>query len=145
MGLIRDVETELGKLKQDRRALRTFGITMASCLAVIGVLMYFVGHHPRRALWTWIIGAAFFVLGFSAPRALREVHRVWMGLAFVLGWFVSRIILAILFYGIVTPIAVGMRLAGKDVLQEKIDRGATTYWIRRESAADDTKACEKLF
>ena len=145
MSIIRDVATELKKLKQDRVALRNFGFTMAAALALIGVAMRFVGHHPVRAFWTWAIAAAFLLFGLAAPRALKGIHRVWMGFAFVLGWFVSRIILGVIFFGIITPIGVIMKLAGKDVLSEKIDRGAATYWIPRESAAEDPKRCEKPF
>ena len=145
MSIIRDVATELKKLRQDRRALRNFGLTMAAALALIGLAMNFVGHHPRRAFWTWAVAAAFLLFGLVAPRALKGIHRVWMGFAFVLGWFVSRIILGAVFFGIITPIGLAMKLAGKDVLREKIDRGATTYWIPRESAAEDPKRCEKPF
>jgi predicted membrane protein len=145
MNIIRDVSTELKKLEQDRAALRKFGLTMAAALALIGVAMHFVGHHPRRAFWTWVVAAAFLFFGLVAPRALKGLHRVWMGLAFVLGWFVSRIILGAIFFGIVTPIGVVMKLAGKDLLREKIDRSAATYWIPRESAVEDPKRCEKPF
>jgi|WetSurMetagenome_2_1015567.scaffolds.fasta_scaffold14051_5 hypothetical protein len=145
MSIIRDVSTELAKLKQDRAALRNFGLTMAAALALIGLAMRYVGHHPGRAFWTWMVAAAFLLLGLVAPRALREIHRVWMGLAFVLGWLVSRIILCAVFFGIITPIAVVMKLAGTDVLREKIDRNAATYWIPREPGADDPKRCEKPF
>ncbi|MFA4946987.1 MAG: SxtJ family membrane protein [Candidatus Krumholzibacteriia bacterium] len=145
MSIIRDVATELKKLKQDRAALRNFGLTMAAALALIGVAMHFVGRHPRRAFWTWVVAAAFLFFGLVAPRALKGIHRAWMALAFVLGWFVSRIILGVIFFGVITPIGVVMKLAGKDVLREKIDRSATTYWIPRESAAEDPKRCEKPF
>jgi hypothetical protein len=145
MSIIRDVATELKKLKQDRAALRNFGLTMAAALALIGVAMHFVGHHPRRAFWTWVVAAAFLFFGLVAPRALKGIHRAWMALAFVLGWFVSRIILGVIFFGIITPIGVVMKLAGKDVLHEKIDRSAMTYWIPRDAAAEDPKRCEKPF
>jgi hypothetical protein len=145
MSIVRDVSTELKKLKQDRSALRTFGLTMAVAVALIGVAMRFVGHHPHRAFWTWMAAAAFLAFGLVAPRALAGFHRLWMGLAFVLGWFVSRIILSVIFFGIITPIGVIMKIAGKDILSEKIDRNASTYWIPRDPAAEDPKRCEKPF
>ncbi len=145
MSITRDVSAELRKLKQDSAALRKYGLTMAVALGLIGAAMRFVGHHPQRAFWTWIAAGAFLVLGLAAPRTLRGMHRVWMGLAFVLGWFVSRIILSVIFFGIITPIGVVMKIAGKDVLSEKIDRNAATYWITRDPAAEDPKRCEKPF
>jgi hypothetical protein len=145
MSLFRDVSIELKNLKQDRAALRNFGVTMAAALALIGIAMRFIGHHPVRAAWTWAIAAVFLLFGLIAPRALKHIHRVWMGFAFVLGWFVSRIILCVIFFGIITPMGVVMRLSGKDLLHERIDRGAATYWIPRDPAAEDPKRCEKLF
>lgn len=145
MSIIRDVATELKRLKQDRGALRKYGLTMAAALALVGLAMRYVGHHPGRAFWTWMLGAAFLLLGIVAPRALKEIHRVWMGLAFVLGWFVSRMILCAVFFGIITPIGVIMKLAGKDILRQRIDRNAATYWMPREPGADDPKRCEKPF
>jgi hypothetical protein len=145
MSLFSDVTAELKRLRQDRMALRKFGLTMAAVLALIGAGMRFWGHHPQRALWTWIAGGAFLILGLVVPGALRGIHRAWMGLAFVLGWFVSRIILAVIFFGIITPIGFIMRRAGKDILNENIDRNASTYWIPRDPAAEDPKKCEKPF
>ena len=145
MGIIHDVSSALKKLKQDDKALRSYGFVMAGALALIGAAMRFIGHHPVRATWTWAVAGAFLLLGLLVPRALKGLHRVWMGLAFVLGWFVSRILLGVIFYGIITPIAVGMKLAGRDVLRERIDRGAKTYWLPRQPGADDPKACEKPF
>lgn len=145
MSIVHDVSVELKKLKQNRSTLRNFGLTMAVALALIGVAMRLAGHHPPRAFWAWGLAAGFLLLGLVAPRALKEIHRVWMGLAFVLGWFVSRIILSVIFFGIITPIGIVMKLAGKDILSEKIDRNASTYWIPRDPAADDPKRCEKPF
>jgi hypothetical protein len=145
MGLFSDVSSELRRLREDRAALRKFGVTMAAALAAIGAGMRFVGHHPQRALGIWIAAAAFLLAGLAAPRALAGFRRVWMGLAFVLGWFVSRVILGVIFFGVVTPIGVGMRIAGRDPLREKIDRTAPTYWMPRDPGAEDPKRCEKPF
>jgi hypothetical protein len=76
---------------------------------------------------------------------LRGVFRVWMGVAVVLGYFMSRIILSLLFYLVVTPIGLAMKLMGKDVLNEKWDRKAESYWIKRDKKTFDKKRYEKLY
>lgn len=144
MSFINDIASEFKKLKQDRKDLRNFAITMFVALAIIGGLMFFLGKHPIRAYWAWGIGGVFLIWGFVAPMTLKFVYQIWMGLAFVLGWFVSRIILLILFYGVVTPIALLMKLLRKDLLHQKLDRNAASYWIRREEEPDPKKY-EKLF
>ncbi len=145
MDLFSDVSSELKRLRRDRATLRRFGVTMAAVLAVIGAGMRFLAHHPQRALWTWIAASVFLLAGIAAPRALAGFHRFWMGLAFVLGWFVSRVILGVIFYGVITPIGVGMRIAGRDLLRERIDRKAPTYWMPRDPGAEDPNRCEKPF
>ncbi len=145
MSLITDVASELQKVKADRKALRNFGITMAIALAILGTLLFFFGHHSQRAYWLWGVGALFLLFGFVMPMILKPIHKVWMGLAFVLGWFVSRIILIILFYLVIMPIGILMKLLGKDLLHRKIDKNASTYWLKRDVSDDDPKKYEKLF
>ena len=72
------------------------------------------------------------VTGALVPTWLRPVHRAWMALAFTLGWFVSRLLLAAVFALLVTPIAWVARLSGKRFLEVEPDPGATSYWVRRD-------------
>jgi hypothetical protein len=57
-----------------------------------------------------------------------------MGLGIVLGFFVSRIILSIIFFGVITPIGLLMKLFGKDILDERIEKGKASYWHQRPDA-----------
>ena len=86
-----------------------------------------------------------FALSHVAYPAMKPVHIGWMMLALALGWLNTRLLLGVFFYVIVTPIGVIMRLFGKDILDEKLDRSATTYWIKRESVPLDKKRYENLF
>ncbi|NIR51219.1 hypothetical protein GWO43_21650 [candidate division KSB1 bacterium] len=145
MSLISDVSSELKNLKSDKKTLRKFGFTIAAALGVIGLLVFFVGSHSQRAFWLWGAGALFLVFGELLPASLKYIHIVWMGLAFVLGWIVSRLILSVLFYLVITPIGLIMRLFGKDPLDREIDRDAVTYWKKRESQEIKPERYEKLF
>lgn len=87
----------------------------------------------------------FLLLGFAAPAVLRPVHKLWMGLAFVLGWFMSRLILSLVYYLVLTPIGLAMRVRGKDFLNKKIDREASTYWIKRPKPEMGKERYERLF
>lgn len=132
-----------GRINASPHELRKFGIMFAAMCLVVGAYMFFKG----SAHWPWFAGgAAFFSLSGLFGRAiLRPLYIGWMKFAFVLGWINTRILLGLFFYVVVTPIGVAMRLFGKDLLDQKIDRPAATYWIRREKGTFDPKRCERLF
>ncbi len=145
MNLFRDVKNELSKLNQEPDALRKFGITICIVLSLIGGLVYLKGAHPLRALVFWAVSSVFLLMAFVIPGALKLIYKIWMGIAFVLGWFMSRLILTILFYGVVTPIGVLMRLTGRDTLDRKIDKETSSYWIRRPHSAFMKEKYTRLF
>lgn len=97
--------------------------------------------------WKWFfgVGAGLFALSHVAYPLMKPIHIGWMTLAFALGWLNTRLLLGVFFYFIVTPIGVVMRLFGKDLLDEKLNRSATTYWIKRESVPVDKARYENLF
>lgn len=76
------------------------------------------------------------VLGLVAPSAMRWIFVGWMMLAFPIGWLVSQITLIILFYGMLTPVALFFRLTGRDPLCRKMNTGESTYWTAKEQPQD---------
>ena len=120
---------ELAAVKSSPRDLRKFGITMGIAFAVLGGLLLWRGHwQPRYFFW---IAGAFLVLGLAAPVVLRPVQRAWMAFAIVLGWVMTRVILVVLFYVGITPIALIARLVGKRFFDLGFEPARTSYWITR--------------
>lgn len=78
-----------------------------------------------------IVGAAVAACGIGRPSALRLVYVGWMTACWPIGWLVSHVLLGIVYYLIVTPLAVALRMAGRDPLERHLDREATTYWKPR--------------
>jgi hypothetical protein len=76
-------------------------------------------------------GVALVILGLLWPRALSVVHRAWMAVGHALGWVNTRILLGIVFYGIVTPMGLVMRLAGRDPMRRGFDAMASSYRVPR--------------
>ena len=70
--------------------------------------------------------------GLVFPRLIKPVFVTWLTLAVPIGWVVSRIFLMILFWGVITPMAVVMRLSGRDVLGLRRQHGTATYWTTKE-------------
>jgi hypothetical protein len=74
------------------------------------------------------------LLGLLWPRAVRPVFVAWMVLAFPVGWAVAYALLAVVFYGIFTPLGLGFRLAGRDVLGLRRPAGRESYWWPKPAA-----------
>jgi hypothetical protein len=76
------------------------------------------------------------LLGLLAPRAIRPVYVGWMLAVFPIGWVVSHVVLAAVFFLVITPIGATLRLLGHDPLHRRYDRAANTYWIARRDPPD---------
>lgn len=124
---------ELKEIKSDKKQLREFGLTIGIILVILGGIAVWRGKCTGTILLT--IGSVLIVLGLGAPELLKVPQKLWMALAVVIGFFMSRLILVILFYTVITPIGIIVKLLGKDVLNERIDKKAASYWIKRPSEA----------
>lgn len=128
-------------LRPDVSRLASFGRFAAAAFGLLAALAWWrhsvlgVRLSPdgaRAAVWVLAgLGAACLALSWVAPRALRGLWVALSVVAFPIGWVVSHAVLAFLYFGILTPIGVVFRAAGRDVLARRYDRSAPTYWIRR--------------
>jgi polyferredoxin len=92
--------------------LRRFGLTVGGIFGLIALWPWLVRGGPIR--WWALIGAVGLLMpAILAPAILRPVHRIWMKAGHVLGWVNTRILLGIVFYGIVTPLGLIRRMLGK--------------------------------
>ncbi len=118
------------KLKLDKTTLKKFGITMG--MAFLIITLFILIRHKHAALSTSIISIMFFISALAMPVLLKPVYLLWMRLAYILSWINTRLILFIMFYIVFTPIGIGMRLFGADLLDRKIARDKGSYWLRKE-------------
>jgi hypothetical protein len=117
------------------RTLRQFAGIL---LVVFGLLSGFeaiVRHRPQLALVYGLVALLVGPVGLFRPRAVRPIFVAWSVLAFPIGWLVSTTILALLFYGLFTPIALVFRVRGRDLLaRHRPD--VQTYWTPKPAARD---------
>ena len=118
------------KLHTDKVTLRKFGNIMGVALLVIALIVFF--KHRQLPVALLALSILFFILGACLPSVLRLPYIAWMRLAFCLGWINTRILLFFLFYLIFTPIGLGMRLFGVDLLGKRIEKGKLSYWKKKE-------------
>ena len=111
----------------DRRELRSFGKSMVIGFAIIAGLLWWWGH-PTAAMVCAGVGVALFVVAFSETVVGLWAYRVVMGISFAIGSVVSRVLIAALYYGVITPIALALRATGRDALALK-KPAVDSYWV----------------
>jgi hypothetical protein len=127
-----------------KKEIRTFGIGLAVILAVIASLSSYK-HGQLRLLWLYGVSGVLLVLSLAAPDLLKPVYKTWMKVAHAIGWFNTRVLLAVIYYVVFTPISCLSRLFGQDLLDSKWEPQASTYWIEREAKQRVQKDYEKQF
>lgn len=113
----------------DVRQLRHFGFLVGGIFGVIG-LWPMVWRHQNPRLWALALTVLLVLPALVAPRILKPVHRAWMALGEVLAWVNTRILLGVVFYGVVTPIGLVMRLMGRDPMHRQFERAGESYRVR---------------
>lgn len=116
--------------------LRSFGLLVGAVFIIIGVWPTLL-HSGALRLWALLPGILLVVFGLIWPPALRFVYRGWMAIGLVLGWINTRIILGIIFYGLMTPVGLFMRARGKDFMRKLSVQGAETYRVNRSPRPPD--------
>ncbi len=134
---------DIRNIKSGRRDLRKFGITVGIALGVFGGLFLWRGKGYYDILF--YIAGAFLLLSLTVPVVLKPVQKAWMALAVILGWVMTRVILCILFYAVVTPISLISRLFGKGFLDLEFDENARSYWVPKEPRSSDKHEYEKQY
>jgi hypothetical protein len=137
------IAEELRAVKSGRGDLRKFGITMAVGLGVLGALFLWRGKGEPMIFFG--LAALFLLLGLALPTVLRPVQRAWMAFAIVLGWVMTRVILVILFFVGVTPVALIARVVGKRFLALGFEPDRASYWEPREKPDRGSERYESQF
>lgn len=131
------------EIDASRKNLKKFGRTMWLCLLVIGAILFF--RRKEGYIISWSAAFAFLFFAQWAPYALKPLFKLWMALAFCLGWFNTRLILVIVYYLALTPTGLLARLFKKDFLNLKIERGPGSCWVRKEHPAAGRERYERIF
>jgi hypothetical protein len=109
---------------------RSFGVVFACVFVVIGCWPFLYGDSARA--WALVVAAVFAAITMWKPALLAGPNRLWLKFGLLLGKIVSPVALGILFYLVIAPVGMLMRLTGKDPLRLKLDRGTASYWIGRQ-------------
>ena len=108
---------------------RSVGLVLAAAAIVIAMVPLLRGRPPR--LWLLPVAVSLALLAVARPRWLRPLNRAWMGFGTFANTIVTSILMALVFFGVVTPLAWLRRRLGHDPLSLRPDPSAPTYWRER--------------
>jgi len=114
-----------------KKELRSFGLLVGAVFSVIGIWPLLFRGEPIR-LWAAGVGGALILFGGVLPGVLAPLHKIWMKVGHILGWINTRILLGIVFYGLVTPTGIIFRLMGKDTMRQVFAQDSPTYRVLRK-------------
>ncbi len=116
------------------RQLVLSGFLLALFVGLVGGLFHWQFGLPTTGLVIWCAGAVVVLAYFAVPRWRLPIYLGWVYTVFPIGWVVSHVILAIVFYVMFTLIGLLMRMFGRDPMRRRLDPEATTYWIDKPQA-----------
>ena len=116
---------------------RSFGIVFFVVFLLIAT--YPLLDQGDLRVWSLIISFLFLILGLVNSKILTPLNKLWFKFGLFLGKIISPIIMGIIFFVVVTPTGVVMRLLGKDILKLKLDKEKSSYWIKKEGPKSKMK------
>jgi len=121
------------------RELKIFGIIWLLFFGFAGIWLFKKNGSFPQAIAIWTLAAGIGLGGQLFPGMLRVIHLATSYIFFPFGWIVSLILLAVIFYLILTPLGFFMRLLGHDPMGRKFNPRAQTYWLDRDSTVNIRK------
>jgi len=146
MNIIEEIREEIraAQIEPSSREMNILALLFLGIGCVAGAYVLLWKGSTNGYIWI-AVGAA---LGACriVPPLFRLIYRFWVGFSIVLGYFVSRILLTIIFFIVLLPTGIIMRVLGKDPMERRRDPDATTYWKQKEPEADTSiERYEKQF
>jgi hypothetical protein len=125
------------------KELRKFAVTLFSAMGVLGA--FFIWQERDIGFVLWGIGSVALLAAWVCPMGLKPVYTYWMKLAIVLGFISSHVILALVYYLVLTPMGLVMRVLGKNPMPLQPDENTQSYWIKKHRGKYDRQRYEKMY
>lgn len=122
----------------DSKGLRNFGLVTGGILAVLFGLFFPWLLAFRIPLWPWAIGSILVILAMTAPHFLAPVYKWWMRFGLLLGKVTTPVIMAVVFFLVILPYALVLKLRRRDAMARTWDARARSYRVPSRKATKDT-------
>jgi len=121
----------------DDKSLRRFGfVTGAMVVGLFGLVLPWLFDRPYP-VWPWVLAGLLWLGSLLCLPAIRPVYRIWMRIGLVLGWVNTWLILGLIFFVVVVPMGLSMRLFGRDPMARRFDADAETYRVKSANLSKD--------
>jgi hypothetical protein len=122
---------------------RSFGLVFAAAFIVVGLWPLLSEHSPRY--WALLLACVFSILAALAPWILRPLNMLWGRFGALLHRIVAPLVMSVVFFLVVTPLAWAMRILGKDPLRLRSHENEKSYWIKRQPPGPDPQTMKRQF
>ena len=116
---------------------KSFGIVFSVVFLIVA--LYPLINSEDLRIWALVASIIFFFLAFIAPKVLVFPNKLWFKFGLLLGSIVAPIFMAFVYFVTVLPTGLIMRLLGKDLLKQKLDKNAKSYWVKRSEPIGSMK------
>ena len=116
---------------------KSFGIVFSIVFLIVS--LYPLTNFKGISIWALIVSIIFLLLAFLAPKILTLPNKLWFKFGILLGSIISPIVMAFVYFTTVLPIGLILRLLGKDILNQKLDKKSKSYWIERKEPIGSMK------
>ena len=116
---------------------RNFGLVFFFIFLVVSI--WPLTHNESPRIWSAIISLAFLILVLTRSKLLTPLNRLWAKFGIILGSIIAPIVMGVVFFLVITPIGLVMKIIGKDLLSIKYDKKKETYWVKRDKPTSTMK------
>ena len=121
----------------DKSSPKSFGVVFTIVFLIVA--LYPLTNSEDIHLWAIIVSAVLLLIAFVAPHVLEYPNKLWFKFGILLGSIIAPVVMALVYFIAVMPTGLIMRLLGKDLLKQKLDKNTESYWIKRSEPIGSMK------
>ena len=130
--------TEIPKyVSTEQSSEKSFGVVFSIVFLIVALYPLITSAGLR--IWALVVSIILFLLAFLAPKILVLPNKLWFKFGLLIGSIVAPIVMAFVYFVTVLPTGLIMRLLGKDLLKQKLDKNAKSYWVKRSEPMGSMK------
>ena len=116
---------------------KSFGVVFSIVFLIVA--LYPLINSESLRIWALVVSIIFFLFAFLVPKILVLPNKLWFKFGLLIGSIVAPIVMAFVYFVTVLPTGLIMRLLGKDLLKQKLDKNAKSYWVKRSEPMGSMK------
>ena len=128
---------KISYIQTEQSSEKSFGIVFSIVFLIVALYPLITSEGLR--IWALVVSIIFFLLAFLAPKILVLPNKLWFKFGLLIGSIVAPIVMAFVYFVTVLPTGLIMRLLGKDLLKQKLDKNAKSYWVKRSEPMGSMK------